>query len=78
MSAPLDPPGDPDLDRRLLKLEEAATFTDHTVEQLSAEIAELNRRLRELHERTESLERRVNGVVEQIEKGPDAEGAQEA
>lgn len=72
---PADLPGDPDLDRRLLQVEEAAAFTDHTVEQLSAEVAELNRRLRELTQRTESLERRLTGVVEEMEKKEEAEGA---
>ncbi len=62
------PAPDPEIDQRLVRLEEAAAFTDHTVEQLSAEITELNRRLRELAHRTEHLERRLSGVVEEIEK----------
>jgi uncharacterized coiled-coil protein SlyX len=50
-----------------VKLEEAAAFTERTVEQLSVEVAELGRRLRELSQRTDALERRLTGVVEDLE-----------
>lgn len=70
-SPPPSPPAregpGPDFDRRLVKLEEAAAFTERTVEQLSVEVAELGRRLRELSQRTDALERRLTGVVEDLE-----------
>ncbi|MBC7771295.1 MAG: SlyX family protein [Pyrinomonadaceae bacterium] len=56
MPAPSDP--------RVTKLEEHAAFSERTIEQLSAEITELNRRCRVLTERLASLEQRLGKLVE--------------
>jgi uncharacterized coiled-coil protein SlyX len=56
------PPDDP----RLTRLEEHAAFTEHTVEQLSTEIAELNRRLAETARRIQALEDRLTRLVEAL------------
>jgi len=45
-------------DPRVAKLEEHAAYSERTIEQLSAEIAELNRRCRQLTQRLASLEER--------------------
>jgi uncharacterized coiled-coil protein SlyX len=75
MSTPPDPPTpspfSPPEDDRLTRLEEHAGFTEHTVEQLSAEIRMLNARVHELSKRLESLEGRLGGVVERVEKVED-------
>lgn len=56
-----------DSELRLQRLEEEAGFTGRSVESLSAEIAELNRRMAE-------LERTVFGLAARLEAG-EGEGA---
>lgn len=53
-----------DLAARLLKLEEAQAFSEHTVEQLSGEIAELNKRLAEALAHIRLLENRLQRLLE--------------
>jgi uncharacterized coiled-coil protein SlyX len=62
---------------RLLKLEEAQAFSERTIEQLSAEMAELNRRLGEVSVRLSRLEQRLEGLSnpspgedDEAEEGP--------
>ena len=50
-------------DERARKLEEAQGFTEHAVEQLSAEIAELNRRLSQALSRLSRLEERLERLA---------------
>ena len=56
---------------RLTRLEESAAFTDLTVEQLSAEVAELARRLHEATTRLARLEESLNRVVGLVERASD-------
>jgi len=49
----------PDLAQRLIKVEEACAFTQHELEQVSAEVAALGRRLADALRRLEALERRA-------------------
>jgi uncharacterized coiled-coil protein SlyX len=63
MANPGTQPG-PDLSARLTRVEEACGFAQHDVEQLSAEVAELGRRLAEALRRVESLERRLAAGAE--------------
>jgi|GEM_PF-6564338 len=63
-----DPPSD---ELRLTRLEEHAAFTEHTVDQLSAEIASVNKRLAELGKKMTGLEERLGKMLEQ----PDADDA---
>jgi uncharacterized coiled-coil protein SlyX len=60
-----------DLRDRLMRIEEHAGFTEHTVEQLSAEMAELGKRMLEITRRVEAIERRLG----ELARG--AEGAAE-
>jgi uncharacterized coiled-coil protein SlyX len=64
---------------RARKIEEAQGFTDHAVEQLSAEIAELNRRLAQALTRLARVEARLDrpapGENEPGEQGAGPPGA---
>lgn len=53
-----------DIGARLLRLEEAQAFSEHTVEQLSGEIAELNKRLAEALAHIRMLESRLQRLLE--------------
>lgn len=55
---------------RLVRVEEALGFTDHTAGQLSAEIAELSRRLAEMQARIQRLESRFQKLLDAAD--PDA------
>lgn len=57
--------GHPD-DTRLTRLEEAVGFVDHTAQQLSTEIAALNREVSGLARRLASLERRLTELNDTI------------
>ncbi len=50
--------------QRLTSLEEHSAFTEHAVDQLSAEIAELNKRVHVLVSRIDSLETRLGKLLE--------------
>jgi prefoldin subunit 5 len=56
------------LSGRVDRLEEAATFADRQAEQLSAEIALLQRRLLELQTRLQGIEARLGSVGDAIER----------
>lgn len=60
-------------DTRVQRLEEHAAFTEHTVEQLSGEIADLNKRMAELLKRLQSLEGRLGKALDAL--GDDADGS---
>lgn len=77
MSTPQDPHPDPPraagarhdpLDGRLMRLEEHVAFTEHTVEQLSQEIIDLNKRLAETTRRLALLESRLGKVLAATEE----------
>ncbi|MFI4854901.1 MAG: SlyX family protein [Phycisphaerales bacterium JB065] len=53
----------PNPDQRITNLEERHGFTEHTVEQLSGELARAYKLIDRLHQRIADLERRI-GVVE--------------
>ena len=53
-------------DARLVRLEEAVGFADHTTQQLSTEIAALNREVSGLARRLASLERRLTELNDTI------------
>ena len=55
--------GTPDEEERLIRIEERLGFTDHTVEQLSGELARAYTLIDRLNRRVADLERRV-GIVE--------------
>ncbi|MCC5824339.1 MAG: SlyX family protein [Phycisphaerales bacterium] len=61
------PQPDPD---RLTRLEEAVGFIDHTANQLSGEIAALNREVAHLTRRLESLERRLGELHDAVVDAP--------
>ena len=54
----------PELEPRLRKLEEAQAFSEHSVEQLSDEIAEVNKRLAEALAHIRMLESRLQRLLE--------------
>jgi uncharacterized coiled-coil protein SlyX len=60
---PSSSPADP-RDLRLTALEEHAAFAEHTVDQLSTEIVELNKRIHTLSSRIDSLEQRLGKLLE--------------
>jgi uncharacterized coiled-coil protein SlyX len=47
---------------RVVKLEEQGAFVEHSVDQLSSEMAEMNKRLAKLLKRVETLERRLSAI----------------
>jgi len=57
--------GDP---LRVTRLEENAAFTERTIESLSSEIAELNRRMKQLTDRLASMEQRIVKMMEEPEE----------
>lgn len=67
-------------DEQVRKLQEAQGFTEHAVEQLSAEIAELNRRLGQALTRLARLEQRLERLASGAPGAPadDAAGAPDA
>lgn len=67
--APPSPQAPPD--PRLTRLEEHAAFTEHTVDQLSTEIAALNKRLLELTKKMATLESRLSKFLEEPQQDPD-------
>lgn len=69
---PQSPAGPPNpADPRLTRLEEHAAFTEHTVDQLSTEIAALNKRLLELTKKMATLEARLTKLLEEPQQDPD-------
>jgi uncharacterized coiled-coil protein SlyX len=58
---------------RLERVEEGLAFTERTVEQLSAEMAELHRRVRDLGRKLAAMEERLGKVVERVEGGGEGE-----
>jgi uncharacterized coiled-coil protein SlyX len=64
---------DPALADRVQRLEEHAGFAEHTVEQLSAEILELNKRLADTARRLSALEARLSRILDPAEQPPAAE-----
>jgi uncharacterized coiled-coil protein SlyX len=69
MSAHASPDQSPDSDARLARVEEALGFTERTVEQLSGEIADINKRLQSLAKRLAALEDRL-GALEDPDTEP--------
>jgi uncharacterized coiled-coil protein SlyX len=65
---PSNTPADASLAPRLQKLEESFAFSEHTIEQLAAELVEVNRRLAETVERVQRLE-----SAEKAKKGTGAD-----
>jgi uncharacterized coiled-coil protein SlyX len=64
---------------RLQRLEEVHAFSEHTLEQLSAEMAELSRRLAAAVQRLDRLEARIEQLREKDpEKRPGAASPAEA
>lgn len=57
-----------DQSHRLQRLEEHAGFTEHTLDQLSTEIAAASRTLRELAARMERLEARLQRMQQSMEE----------
>ncbi len=51
---------------RLNRIEEATAFTDRSVEALTEQLLDLDRRMRHLATRLESLEGRLTGVAERL------------
>lgn len=64
MSQPAGTPQPDPVTERLVRLEEHAGFTEHSVEQLSAEIAECNKRMHALHARLAALEDRLGRLLQ--------------
>jgi uncharacterized coiled-coil protein SlyX len=56
-------PGGGEVGERLRRVEEHCGFTEHTVEQLSAEMVELGKRVLELSRRIEGIERRLGELA---------------
>jgi uncharacterized coiled-coil protein SlyX len=59
-------------DERLMRIEENQGFAEHTLEQLNAELVEVNRRIADALTRLERLEHRVErlmGTVTEISAG---------
>lgn len=69
MTAPGAAP-DPEISSRLTRVEEACAFAQHDLDQLSSEVAEINRRLADLLRRVESLERRLAEADNDIDPTP--------
>lgn len=67
-----------DLAARLTRVEEHAGFTEHTVEQLSAEMAAMNKRMHELLRRIDGLERRLAELTRPEEDKPGEGNAADA
>lgn len=67
-----------DLAARLVRVEEHTGFTEHTVEQLSAEMAAMNKRMHELLRRIDGLERRLGELTRPGEDKPGAGDAADA
>lgn len=59
-------------DERLMALEEHAAFAERTVEHLSGEIAELNKRMHGLSTRVQSLEDRLRKLLEPAAESPES------
>lgn len=57
-------------DQRLLRLEEAVGFVDHTAAQLSAEIAAINREVAGLARRLGALEQRLTELRDSVTDAP--------
>lgn len=51
---------------RLNRVEEAAAFTDRSVELLTEQLLDLDRRMRQLASRLETIESRLSGVAAQL------------
>src|SRR5262245_28314788 len=64
-------------DQRLTSLEEHAAFTEHTVDQLSAEIAALNKRMHALAARIDSLDARLGKLLRSPES-PNEDSSKES
>lgn len=60
-----------ELQQRITKLEEAHAFTDHTAEQLHAEVLRAFEAIEKLRHRLDALERRLTTAVEGDEKSDD-------
>jgi uncharacterized coiled-coil protein SlyX len=73
---PPNPLHDP-RDQRLTALEEHAAFAEHSTDQLSAEIAELNKRLHTLSTRIDVLEHRLAKLLQPPAPPADAESTDE-
>jgi uncharacterized coiled-coil protein SlyX len=63
----------PDQAARLLKLEEHAGFTEHTLDQLTAEMLELHKRLAAVVKRMDALEGRLLELKDAGEDAPPVE-----
>jgi prefoldin subunit 5 len=70
---PNQQPSTPDPSARLDRMEESLGYTDRTVEQLSAEIADLNKRLQTVTKRLAALEAGLTKLQQPEEEGdPDS------
>lgn len=67
-----------DASERLRRLEEAAGFTSHDVDQLREAVLAVERRLRQMVERLARLEARIDGLADPDSdaEGTDAPGAE--
>ena len=63
-------------DQQLRRLEEHAAFSERAIDQLSAEMAEINRRLLTLTNRLERMEHRIEKIAQAPESPADSEAAE--
>jgi uncharacterized coiled-coil protein SlyX len=63
---------DPALANRIQRLEEHAGFAEHTIDQLSVEIRELNKRLADTVRRIASLEVRLTKMQDTAPESPES------
>lgn len=68
------PAGPPEGDRRLERIEEAATYTERSVEALTEQLLDVDRRMRQLAARLESLEGRLVRIAEAAARAESGEG----
>ena len=66
---PADHPSTPNPSDRLDRVEESLGYTDRTVEQLSAEIADMNKRMQAMGKRLAAIEAGLQKLKETGEEG---------
>ncbi len=66
---PTDHPSTPNPSERLDRIEESHGYTERTVEQLSAEIADMNKRMQAMGKRLAALEAGLQKLKEPGEEG---------
>lgn len=74
--SPMPPPRlDPRTEARLQRLEEAAGFADHAMDELNQSVLDLARRLDQALARLDALERRLGSIEDAAAESPEASDA---